>query len=213
MKRIFIVGGDGFARECYSYIQNNIHNGDDICFGGFVGHNGYHVNFGPLEPFFVGDLSNITFEKDDYCIIGAGFPGLRRKIYADLKKKGASFYNLIFGNGKVNDLVEMGEGNILIDSFPSPFVKIGNGNVFNYQVIIAHDVVIGDFNFFGPRCQLLGTISIGNFNTIGANAIMLPHSKVGNNNKIAPLSVIYKGCRSNCYMQGNPALKSGVVEE
>lgn len=213
MKNIFIVGGNGFARECYGHIQENIHRGDDICFGGFVGHNGYHVNFGPLGKFFIGDLAEVNFEENDFCIIGSGYPELRKIIYHDLKVKGAHFYNLIIGNGYLNDFIEIGEGNILNASFPSPFVKIGNGNLFNFQVIIAHDVEIGNFNFLGPRSQILGGAKIGSNNIIAANAILLPNSKIGDNNKIAPMSVLYKGCRNNCYMQGNPAIKIGVVEE
>ena len=59
---------------------------------------------------------------------------------------------------------------------------------------------------------MLGNVKVGNNNTIGANVILLPNSKVGNNNDIAPLSAVYKGCKNNCYMQGNPALKIGEVE-
>ena len=211
-KNIYIIGGNGFAKECYVHLQNNIGKGEDLCFAGFIGHNGYHVNFHALEHFFIGDLTEITFGQDDYCIIGAGYPELRQKIYQDLKDKGAQLYNLITGNGKLNDFIDLGEGNIFNESFPSPFVKIGNGNVFNFQVIIAHDVVIGDFNFFGPRSQILGEVLVGDSNSVGANSILLPHAKIGNSNSVAPLSAIYKGCRNNCYMHGNPALKIGEVE-
>lgn len=31
-------------------------------------------------------------------------------------------------------------------------------------------------------------------------------------NKIAPLSAVYKGCKSNSYLSGNPALKIGEVK-
>lgn len=213
MDRIFIVGGDGFARECYAHIQSVMQKDNNMYFGGFVGHNGYRVDFGALNKFFVGDLSEITFDKNDKCIIGAGYPHLRKIIYEDLKKKGAKLCNLIVGDGQLNEYVELGEGNILNHSFPSPYVKIGNGNLFNFQVIIAHDVTVGDFNFVGPRSQLLGGVRIGDNNTIATNAVLLPKSKIGNNNKIAPLSVLYKGCRNHCYIQGNPAVKVGVVEE
>lgn len=54
-------------------------------------------------------------------------------------------------------------------------------------------------------------MQIGDSNSIGTNALVLPHSKIGNNNKIAPLSAVYKGCKDNCYMVGNPALKIGSV--
>ena len=90
-------------------------------------------------------------------------------------------------------------------------INIGNCNVFNGDIIVGHDVEIGDFNFFGPRSQILGNVKVGSSNQIGINAILLPKSKIGNNNKIAPLSAIYKGCKDNCYMLGNPALKIGEI--
>ena len=89
---------------------------------------------------------------------------------------------------------------------------MGNCNVFNLQIVVGHDVKIGDFNFFGPSSQILGNVTIGNSNSFGANSICLPHSKIGNNNKITPLSAIYKGCKDNCYMMGNPARKIGEIE-
>ena len=55
-------------------------------------------------------------------------------------------------------------------------------------------------------------MKIGNDNTFGTNAIILAHATIGNNNKIAPLSCVYRGCRDNCYMMGNPAEKVGTVE-
>lgn len=212
MKALYIVGGNGLAKECYGHVQENIRRGMNVRFAGFIGHNGYRVDFGPLNRFFVGDLENVVLGKNDYCIIGSGQPELRRKIYIDLKNKNANLYNLIVG-GNLGDLVGLGEGNILNASFPSPFVKIGNGNIFNFQVIVAHDVEIGDFNFFGPRSQILGEVRIGSGNSVGANSVLLPKCKMGNNNKIAPLSALYRGCRDGCYMQGNPAVKIGEVND
>lgn len=211
MKRIYIVGGNGFARECYVNIMNIAAADNSIVFGGFIGHNGYKVDFGSLSSYFVGDLSEVSLGENDYCVIGAGYPELRKKIYEDLKKKNAKFYTLVTKEETMNEFIEIGEGNIFLHSFPSPNVKIGNGNLFNHQVIIAHDVEIGDFNFFGPRSQILGNVKVGNCNKVGANAVLLPQAKIGSCNDIAPLSAVYKGCKDNCYMVGNPALKIGEV--
>ena len=80
------------------------------------------------------------------------------------------------------------------------------------MVNVGHDAEIGDYNFFGPRSQILGNVKVGNSNQIGANTILLPKAKIGDNNIIAPLSAVYKGCKNNCYMSGNPALKTGKIE-
>lgn len=211
MKKVFIVGGDGFARECHSNLNVMKRDDPSIEFGGFLGHGGYGhtVNYKHLQEFYLGEESDHTFKEDEYVIIGAGYPDLRRKIYNDLKKRNVRFFNLILG--KYGSSVTFGEANISVYTSLTVNTKIGNGNVFNGAVIVGHDTEIGDFNFFGPRSSVLGTVKIGNDNIIGTNAVILPHAKIGNNNKIAPLSAVYKGCRHNCYMLGNPALKVGEI--
>lgn len=211
MKKVFIVGGDGFARECYWRLNEMKRTDASIEFGGFLGHGGYGhtVDYKHLQEFYLGEESDHTFKDDEYVIIGAGYPDLRRKIYNDLKKRNVRFFNLILG--KYGSSVTFGEANISLYTSLTVNTKIGNGNVFNGAVIVGHDTEIGDFNFFGPRSSVLGTVKIGNDNTVGTNAVILPHAKIGNNNKVAPLSAVYKGCRHNCYMLGNPALKVGEM--
>lgn len=211
MKKVFIVGGDGFARECHSNLNVMKRDDPSIEFGGFLGHGGYGhtVNYKHLQEFYLGEESDHTFKEDEYVIIGAGYPDLRRKIYNDLKKRNVRFFNLILG--KYGSSVTFGEANISLYTSLTVNTKIGDGNVFNGAVIVGHDTEIGDFNFFGSRSSVLGIVKIGNDNTVGTNAVILPHAKIGNNNKVAPLSAVYKGCRNNCYMLGNPALKVGEI--
>ena len=216
MPKIYVVGGKGFAKECYQYILFISYQNPEVSFGGFIGHNGYQVDLGNLNQYFRGDLSEFEFGEDDYAVIGAGYPELRKKIYKDIKQKAnAKFYTLaLMPYCYLSPLVEIGEGNIFVSPCThAPHVKIGNGNLFNGDVTISHDVKIGDFNFFGGKTQVLGGARIGNSNTIGTASIILPGARIGDNNKVAPLSCIYKGCRNNCYMHGNPALKIGDVDE
>jgi UDP-3-O-[3-hydroxymyristoyl] glucosamine N-acyltransferase len=210
MKRIYVVGGNGFARECYNNFFLSTEQNLEIHFGGFVGHNGYKADLKSINHLFVGDLSEIEFKDNDYAVIGAGYPELRKKIYDDLKVKGVKLHNLIPPFVNIKKYVEIGEGNVFVPPCtPSIHVKIGSGNVFNGDVVIGHDAVIGDFNFFGPKSQILGSVQVGNMNTIGAASLLLPKAKIGDNNKIAPLSAVYKGCKNNGYYIGNPALRVG----
>ena len=212
MKTVYVVGGSGFARECYQNLLWSTEQNPEIKFGGFVGHNGYK-NFAPLIHLTVGDLSEVEFRENDYAVIGAGYPELRKKIYGDLKAKGVKLFNLIPPGVLITESVEIGEGNVFAGPCtPSVHSKIGNGNVFNGDVVIGHDAVIGDFNFFGPKSQILGGARIGNMNTVGAGSVILPNAKIGDNNKIAPLSAVYKGCKNNGYYIGNPALRVGDAQ-
>ena len=216
MKKIYIVGGNGFARECYLYLLWMSEFNRDIQFSGFLGHGGtgHTVNYLNLQDFYLGEVADFKFHFNDYVVIGAGYPFLRKKIYCELKERGVNFFNLIAPYVYINPSVLLGEANIFVAPFsPGPNVKIGNCNVFNGDVIVGHDVEIGNYNFIGGKTQILGGCKIGNSNLIGAASVFLPHSKIGDFNHIAPISAIYKGCKDNCYMQGSPALKVGVYKE
>lgn len=215
MKKVYIVGGNGLARECYMYLKTLEKSRENVCFAGFLGHGGYGhtVDYKNLQKYYLGEVSGHEFKENEYAIIGAGYPKIREQIYNDLKLANIKMYTLITADSYINELVSLGEGNIFNRvNITSPHIKIGNGNLFNIEIIIGHDATIGDFNFFGPRSQILGNVTVGNSNTFGANSIMLPNSKIGNNNKIAPLSAVYKGCKNNVYMIGNPALNEGNVK-
>lgn len=213
MQKVYIVGGDGFARECYALLKTLPTYNNEITFGGFLGLGGYGktIDYKSYQDLYKGEVSEHEFLSNEYVIIGAGYPSLRLKIYNELKNRGIKFFNLII-NSFVGESVDIGEANIILSSSLTTDISIGNGNVLNGHIIVGHDVSVGDFNFFGPRSQVLGNVKVGNSNKIGANTILLPKAKIGNNNIIAPLSAIYKGCKDNCYMQGNPALKIGDVE-
>jgi len=152
MKNIFIVGGDGFARECFTYLKSIIRDDSEISFGGFLGTNGFSTNFGKLQHHFLGDVAEYSFANNDYAIIGFGDPTLRKDTYLKLKNLGIKLYNLFFPIAAIDSSIEIGEGNIFISDFPikSCDIKIGNGNLFNNNILLGHDVEIGDFNFFGP---------------------------------------------------------------
>ena len=71
MKTIFIVGGDGFARECYYFLLEIIKFDKNIKFGGFMGHGGYGktVNYKTFQHLYVGEVSEHVFKKDEYVVI------------------------------------------------------------------------------------------------------------------------------------------------
>ena len=205
-KRIYVVGGDGFARECFHNIQKMRRFDDSVEFAGFLGHGGYGhtVDYKDYQHYYLGEFSEHNFAEDEYACIGAGYPELRRKIYEDLKAGGIRLANIY--TEPLCESAVIGEGNvILFCGGLAPNVRLGNGNVLNGNVILGHDAKVGDFNFLGPRSMLLGYVSIGNDNVIGAGSVIMAHKSLGNNNKIAPLSVVYRSCKDNQCMIGNPA--------
>lgn len=214
MRRIFVVGGDCFARECCTYVARMAAGDPDLCLGGILGHNGHGRtnDYRDYQGAFRGEMEEFAFAEGDCAVIGAAAPAIRALIYGDLKRKNVPLVNLIDPSCIVYPYAQMGEGNIF-----APFctvstqTRIGNANVFNGFVPVGHDAVIGDFNFFGPHSQVLGGVRVGDGNQLGAGAVLLPLSRIGSRNRIAPLAAVYKGCGDDSYYLGNPARRVGSV--
>lgn len=209
-ENIVIVGNSGFARECFLTLRKMKEAGSDIAVLGFLSFEGYQADLKELAPMFLGDDEEYAFGPDECAVIGIGDPGLRHKAFHKLKKKGVRFFTVMHPKAYVDQSTTIGEGNIFCArSYVTCNCVIGSGNVFNGPIHVGHDAVIGDCNFVGPGTQILGAATMGSRNSVGALCVLLPKCKVGNGNVIAPLSAVYKGCRDNVYMAGNPAVKIG----
>ena len=212
MPRIIIIGNSGAARECYWILQDVRGSAPGLAdyyhFGGFLDWQGYAGDLKELGVMHIGTTTDHAICPDDLFIIGVGKPALRRDIFIAMKKRGARFMNLIHPWSYVCPSASMGEGNI-IQRGCCLYVNdtLGDANYLNGAVNLAHDAVAGDFNFFGPYALALGGATIGSCNHIGPHSVMLEHSRMGDGNLVTPGSVLYKGCRDNCRMAGNPAIR------
>lgn len=203
-KNIIAVGGQGFLKECIYYLSLK----NDVIFKGIVGVDNFKPDITECDKYFISDLSEYEIQDNDYFIICVGDVKLRKKFFEILKSKGAKFYTLLH-NTQLSSSVKLGEGNIFIECAFTVDIKIGSGNLFNTHVSVGHDVEIGDFNFFGPSAQLLGHTKVGSLNSFGTLSSTLVNAQVGDGNIIAPGSCIFKRCKNNSYMFGNPARNVG----
>lgn len=217
MPRVMIIGNSGAARECYWVLQDVVASAPALSsyyeFGGFLSWRGFEGDLRELSGFFRGDLSEHVVEQDEIYVIGVGSPDLRGDIYAELKASGASLMNLIHPWSYVCPSARLGEGNVIqrgCTIFAN--ARVGDGNYLNGAVNIAHDACIGNFNFLAPYAIVLGGARLGSSNRLGPHSVLLEHSRMGDGNLLAPGSTLYKGCRSNCRMAGNPALKIGTLD-
>lgn len=212
MQHIIIIGNSGAAHECHQLFTDCWWHSPSFRFStmfkGFLSYKGYVGNLGELSFLALGDMDTYELQPHDRFIIGIGNPALRCEIYTAMKKRGASFLNLISPWSYIPGDFKMGEGNIINSScnFSCGSV-IGNANYFNGGVRLGHDVHIGNFNFFGPSTTVLGGANVGDGNIIAVQSTLLERSHIGDHNHLHPASVIFKGCGNDCRMAGNPALK------
>ena len=211
MADIIIIGNSGAARECHALFQEMLCAAPGLQylykFKGFLSWQNYSGNLKGHNAQLLGDAETYPISNNDLFVIGIAAPALRRAVYENLKKRGASFLTLIHPWSEISPEATIGEGNIFqrgstvyCDSI------VGNANYFNGAINLAHDVTIGDYNFIGPASLILGGCTVGNENSIGVHSVLLPKASIGNSNIIAPGSIVYKGCKDNCRLAGNPAL-------
>lgn len=212
-KNIIMIGAGGFASECYEYLQDVMKTDANINFKGFLSTSNDLHSYG-LENYFLGHYDDYAFQKNDFVVIAIGSCYARKKIYEALKERNVNFYSLISPKAFIPNPEVISECTII-----APFVTVamnvnlGIGNVVGALSGIGHDTNIGDFNVFSSHTDICGFSKIGNHNFFGSRVSVLPKAKIGNNNKIAAGSVIYKICRDNSVMQGNPAVKISNVED
>lgn len=207
---IIILGNSGFARECHIMLRHVMERQPNLSFRGFLSFEGYPGDLKELSPLLLGDDDKYVFSSDEAVIVAIGDPGLRKKAFEKVKARGGFFFTLVHPQSFIDSSVIIGDANIIgYNCHISCNCTIGDANVCNGLIHIGHDTTIGNYNFIAPNVQILGGVRIGSQNSIGATSVILPHAVIGNNNSIAPLSAVFKGCKDNCYLQGNPAIRFG----
>ncbi len=216
MSKIIIIGNSGAALECYNTIQAILSISSMrvlYSFKGFLSHRGYKGSLGSFSHLELGSDENYQIEKDDVFVLGIGDNKIRHEAYNDIKSKDGKFINLVHPTCILGENIRLGEGNVFARACSiSNNVEIGNANYFNGNVVLGHDVCIADANFFASFSQVYGLAQIASFNHVAPSAIIMDRAKIGSDNKIAPAAVLYKGCRDNCLMAGNPAVKMTEIE-
>lgn len=206
MRTVVIIGNSGAARECRWILKSMEEGSGDLVFKGFLSFEGYQGDLKELSGMLLGDDDAFTASRDDVFAIGIGNPELRLRAYHKWKARGVSFLTLLHPECTLLPETRFGEANIFAqNTYLSCNTLLGNANYLNGSVVIGHDVTVGDGNFFAPFSMVLGNARIGSGNSFGVRATALAGAKIGNNNTIAPGAYIYKGCRDNCLMAGNPA--------
>lgn len=77
------------------------------------------------------------------------------------------------------EMVEIGEGNLVLEGFLGPGTRVGSHNVIRAGGYVGHDSIVGDHCFLGPNATLCGDARLGSGSFIGAGATVLPHLSIG----------------------------------
>jgi sugar O-acyltransferase (sialic acid O-acetyltransferase NeuD family) len=210
MKKIYIIGASGLAKEVGTYIIN-LQPTFEIA--GFIDRNvgEYKTLRIKSQEYEVIDedvfLSKIQ-KKGQYpnVVIAVSNPDIRVAIvekYVNL----CSFPNIIHPSVLfLDDNINLGKGNLFAPGcIVHTNVTIGNFNYFNCGVSIGHDAHIGDYNLLNSKVSISGIVHIGNKNLIGANASVMQVVQIGNDNVIGMGSALTNNITNNSTLVGVPA--------
>jgi len=210
MKKIAIIGAGGLGQEVYCIWRDMlISEKIDYRFIGFFDDNKNITQnrFGKIIG-NINDLNKVDYELD--VVIAIGNPKVIRNIKRNINNPFIKFPNVIHPSAKFLDRnsIAIGEGNIFSpDSLISCNVTIGNYNVFNTRVTLAHDDSVGNFNVFSPNVQISGNVTILDYNFFGFNCGVIQGKKIGNNNIIGAGAILLKSVNNEGTYIGVPAVK------
>ena len=210
MKKIYIFGTGGFAKEVYFLITEINKQKVRYDVAGFI-----DIKPGPLlqigknkfEVLEEASFFNNLKDKNACFAVGIGDPKILKKIHDNYLSQ-YDFPNLIHPHVPgLFETIEMGNGNIITPGcIFTVDTKIGSLNVFNLHATIGHDSIIGSYNVINPGANLSGGLVIGNGTLIGTNATILQYLKINDYAVIGAGSVVRHEVSANQIVVGDPAV-------
>ena len=115
----------------------------------------------------------------------------RKKVFDDLKAKGASFCNVVDATADIRSQVVIGEGNVILgSSYFGACTEIGDNNFVSSNVCLEHGNRMGSHCAFGPAVATSGNVSIGDGVRFGTGIFIEPGVNIGDNVVIASGSIL-----------------------
>lgn len=210
MRKIFIVGTGGLAREFTSYFS---------CNSGLVEIVGFYSNNKNEHGFF--NLPGSLFEEDfspdsvgtDEAVIAISSPAVKRRFSEILKSRGFKCPSFVHPSSVCSNNVTIGEGVVISPNCViSSNVALGSFSYINFSCGVGHDATIGSFVQINPGAQLGGGAVIGDSCLIGSGSTILQGVNVGPAATIASGSVVFTSVAEGAVVMGNPAKRMRALE-
>jgi sugar O-acyltransferase (sialic acid O-acetyltransferase NeuD family) len=207
---IFVLGTGGLAREMAQLILDGASTGGTFEFAGFIARDraevGSELGIGPV----VGDDNWLVEKaKDAAVVVGIGHPEARAAAVRRLLASGARlrFPTVIHPSAVIDpERMVLGIGNCITAGCVFTLdIRIGDFNLFNFNVTVGHDVEVGAFNVINPGANLSGGASIGDEVLVGTGAQVLEGRKVGARSVVGAGSVVTHDVPDGRTVVGVPA--------
>lgn len=169
MRKLFIYGSGGFAREVAWLAEEA---GFEIM--GFIDDNPDKIGslINGIEVFSLEEARFYVSEAS--LVIAVGSPQTREKLYFKASSVGFSFATLVHPRVEKSKFIEMGEGTVIAaGSILTTNISLGKHVQINLDCTIGHDVVMEDFATLAPGVHVSGWVRIGKRAYIGTGAVII----------------------------------------
>ena len=135
-----------------------------------------------------------------------GNPQAKKRLFAELKGKGASFAQMIHPSAVIARSARLGEGVVVCpQSFVSADVVVGDLCAINGNASVGHDVRLGSFSTLSSHVDLTGWVQVEECAFFGSGARVLPKLKIGSGARVGAGAVVMRSVPADTVVYAPPA--------
>jgi sugar O-acyltransferase (sialic acid O-acetyltransferase NeuD family) len=207
-KRLILVGCGAFARELINWAQDVAETGQGQAVTGFLDEDAQALTGFNYKIEYLGKIDAFVPQSGDYLLMAIGDPSIKKKIYQELKAKGAQFAQLIHPSAVIARSAKLGDGVVVCpQAFISADAIVGDMVAVNGCASVGHDVRLGSFCTLSSHVDLTGWVQVEECVFFGSGAKVLPKVKVRAGAKIGAGAVVMRSVAENAVMYAQPAKK------
>ncbi|MGL5613393.1 acetyltransferase [Cetobacterium sp.] len=213
MKKIYIVGSGGFAREVAWLIEDINEKNPTWVIMGFIDENEDNIGKELNGYKVLGNLEYLNKQERAYVTIAIGTGEIRESISNKIENH--EFSILVHPSVIMSKFVAIGEGTIICaGNIITTNIEMGNHVIINLDCTIGHDVILKNYATILPSANISGNVVIGEKTTIGTGSAIIQGISIGNQCMIGAGSVVNKAIMDYATAVGIPArvikVKEGV---
>jgi sugar O-acyltransferase (sialic acid O-acetyltransferase NeuD family) len=150
--------------------------------------------------------SSSYLPSDVQFLIAIGNAEARRKVWTNLRSRGARFAKLVHPTSWVAPSARLGEGSIVCPfAFVGILADVGCNVALTVHASISHDAIVGDHSVLCPYACITGQVTLGEACFLGTSSVVIPQKTIGPFSKICAGAIACQDAAPNSLLTGNPA--------